>query len=170
MTPAPPARITTPVYAERLRLSWWMWLPALVVDAIVGFELLLGFAGLPAWVPFALVVPVTVAALVRLGHIRVAVTGDEFLVDDARLPAAVIADVVALDAAGKREALGVGAHPLAFVIQRPWVGPAVQVLLDDPADPTPYWVISTRHPVKLATALLAAKERALSATNDHSAG
>ena len=158
MTPAPPARITD--YAERLRLTSWMWLPALVVDAIVGFEILLGFARLPAWVPFAVVVPVTVVALVWLGRLRVAVTGDEFLVDDARLPVAVIADVVALDAAGTREALGVGAHPLAFVVQRPWIGPAVQVLLDDPADPTPYWVVSTRHPVELATALLAAKERA----------
>ena len=56
---------------------------------------------------------------------------------------------------GKREVLGVGAHPLAFVVQRPWIGGAVQVLLDDPADPTPYWVVSTRHPVELATALLA---------------
>jgi len=44
-----PARITAPAYAERLRLSWWMWLPALIVDAIVGFEILLGFARLPAW-------------------------------------------------------------------------------------------------------------------------
>jgi len=82
------------------------------------------------------------------------VTAGEFLIDDARLPLAVISDVVALDAAGKREALGVGAHPLSFVIQRPWIGPAVQILLDDPDDPTPFWVISTRHPVELATALL----------------
>ena len=160
MTPAPPARITAPAYAERLRLSWWMWLPALIVDAIVGFEILLGFARLPAWAPFAVVVPVTVVTLVWLGRVRVAVAGEEFLVDDARLPVAVVADVVALDAAGKREALGVGAHPLAFVIQRPWIGPAVQVLLDDPADPTPYWVVSTRRPVELATALLAAKDGA----------
>jgi len=78
-------------------------------------------------------------------------------VDDARLPLGVIADVVALDAAGKRELLGVGAHPMAFVVQRPWIGGAVQVLLDDPADPTPYWVVSTRHPVELATALLAGR-------------
>ena len=160
MTPAPPARITTPAFTERLRLSWWMWLPALVVDAIVGFELLLGFARLPAWVPFAVVVPATVVTLVWLGRLRVAVAGDEFLVDDARLPVAVVAGVVALDAAGKREALGVGAHPLAFVVQRPWIGPAVQVLLDDPADPTPYWVVSTRRPVELATALLTAKDGA----------
>ena len=92
-------------------------------------------------------------------------TADEFLVDDARLPLAVIADVVALDAAGKREALGRRRRTRsAFVIQRPWIGPAVQVLLDDPADPTPYWVISTRHPVELATALLAARRGRPSST------
>lgn len=160
MTPQSPTRTAAPAHFERLRLSWWMWPAVLTVDAIVGFEILIGFPDLPAWVPFAVLLPLTAAALLRAGRIRVAVTGDEFQVDDARLPVAVIADVVALDTAGKREALGVGSHPLAFVIQRPWIGPAVQVLLDDPADPTPYWVISTRRPVELATALLAAKRAA----------
>ena len=117
-----------------------------------------------------MLLPLTAAVLLRAGRIRVAVTGGEFRVDDARLPVAVIADVVALDAAGKREALGVGAHPLAFVIQRPWIGRAVQVLLDDPADPTPFWVVSTRHPVELATALLAARRRPLSAALDRPCG
>ena len=161
MTPQSPGRSTArAAFTERLRLSWWMWPAALVVDLILGFEVLLGFPALPFWVPFAVLMPLTAALLVRAGRIPVRVTDDEFRVDDARLPVAVIADVVALDAAGKREALGVGAHPLAFVIQRPWIGPAVQVLLDDPADPTPYWVISTRHPVELATALLAARDAA----------
>jgi len=95
-----------------------------------------------------------VVALSWLGRIRVAVTADEFRVDDARLPLSVISDVVALDAEGKREVLGVAAHPLAFVVQRPWVRGAVQVVLDDPADPTPFWVVSTRDPVRLATVLL----------------
>jgi hypothetical protein len=40
-----------------------------------------------------------------------------------------------------------------FVIQRPWVSQAVHVVIDDPADPTPYWVISTRRPEKLVRAL-----------------
>jgi hypothetical protein len=158
VTPRTPARITTPAYAERLRLSWWMWLPAVVVDVILAMEVLLGFPSMPAWVPFAVLIPLTVALLLWLGRLRVAVTGDEFQVDDARLPVSVITDVVALDAAGKREALGVGSHPYAFVIQRPWIGPAVQVLLGDPADPTPFWVVSTRRPVELATALLAARD------------
>jgi hypothetical protein len=154
------ARTTAPPrYRERLRLSWWSWLPALIIDAIVAIEFTLGFASIPTWLPFAIVVPLTVAGLIWMSRISVTVTDDELLIDDARLPLSVIADVVALDARGKREALGVASHPLAFVIQRPWIGPAVQVLLDDPADPTPYWLISSRHPIELATALLEASAR-----------
>jgi hypothetical protein len=157
VTPESPVRTTEPTaYTERLRLSWWSLPAALVVDLIVGLEVLLGFESIPAWLPFAVLLPVTAAALLWTSRIRVTVTAAEFQVDDARLPLSVISDVVALDTAGKREALGVGAHPLAFVIQRPWIGPAVQIVLDDPADPTPYWVISTRRPVELATALLKA--------------
>jgi hypothetical protein len=157
----PAARTTeAPHYQERLRLSWWTWLPALLVDAIVAIEFTLGFESLPIWLPFAVIIPLTVAGLIWTSRISVTVTADELLVDDARLPVSVIADIVALDAGGKREALGVGANPLAFVIQRPWIGPAVQVLLDDPADPTPYWLISTRHPIELATALAAARDAA----------
>jgi len=141
-------------YAERLGVPWWSWPPALLVGAVLAAEIWMGEDGLRAWVPFAVVLPLTVAVMLWLSRIRIAVTDSEFQVDDAHLPLTVISDVVALDADGKREALGVGAHPLAFVVQRPWIGGAVQVLLDDPADPTPYWVISTRHPVELATALL----------------
>lgn len=155
VTPESPARSTAPAaYTERLGLTPWAWLAALAVDLIVGLELLMGFSGLPAWALFAVLLPVTAALLLWFGRMRVTVTDEELLIDDCRLPLAVVSGVVALDAAGKREALGVGAHPMAFVIQRPWIGPAVQVLLDDPADPTPFWVISTRHPVELATAVL----------------
>jgi Protein of unknown function (DUF3093) len=157
VTPEPAA---STAYVERLSVPWWMWPPALLVAALLAVEVTLGFPQLPLWVPFAVLLPLTAALLWRLGRIRVAVAGGEFRVDDARLPVAVVADVIALDAAGKREALGVGAHPLAFVVQRPWVPGAVQVLLDDPADPTPYWVVSARRPVELASALLAARGQA----------
>jgi hypothetical protein len=146
----------SPVYTERLTVPWWAWPLALLTGLLLAAEVWMGAGGVRAWVPFAVVLPLTTAALIWLGRIRVAVTAEEFQVDDARLPLGVIADVVALDAQGKREALGVGAHPLAFVVQRPWVPGAVQVVLDDPADPTPFWVVSTRQPVELATALLAA--------------
>jgi hypothetical protein len=156
VTPERPVRTAAPPprYAERLRVPWWSWPPALLGGAIVALELSMGVGALPPWLPFAVLLPLTVVGMLWLGRIRIAVTPTEFLVDDARLPVGAIADVVALDANGKREILGVGAHPLAFVVQRPWIGPAVQVLLDDPADPTPYWVVSTRPPVALATELI----------------
>jgi hypothetical protein len=155
VTPEPSGRTTAaaPLYAERLGVPWWSWPPALLAAALLAAEVWMGSGGLRAWVPYAVLLPLTVALMIWLGRIRIVVTGTEFLVDDARLPVVVIADVIPLDADGKREVLGVGAHPLAFVVQRPWIGGAVQVLLDDPADPTPFWVVSTRHPVQLATAL-----------------
>jgi len=161
VTPDPAGRSTAapgpPAYTERLTVPWWAWPPALAVAGLLAAEIWLGGSGPRAWVPFAVLLPLTVVALIRLGRIRIAVTADEFRVDDARLPLSVISDVVALDAEGKREVLGVGAHPLAFVVQRPWVRGAVQVVLDDPADPTPFWVVSTRNPVALANALLDAR-------------
>ena len=148
-----------PAYTERLSVPRPAWLLVPAAVALLGAEVWLGGTGARAWVPFVVLVPGAVGVLAWLGRIRVAVTGTELRVDDARLPVSAIADVVALDAAGRREVLGVGSHPLAFVIQRPWIPGAVQVLLDDPADPTPFWVVSSRHPVELATALLAAARK-----------
>ncbi|GAA2863083.1 hypothetical protein Acy02nite_52900 [Actinoplanes cyaneus] len=158
MTPEPADR-TAHNYRERLGLPWWAWPLSLVTGAIVATELTLGVPGLPAWLPYVVLLPLSLLLILPLGRLRVAVQDGEFLVDDARLPVSVISGVVALDAAGKREALGVGAHPHSFVVQRPWIGTAVQVLLDDPADPTPFWVVSTRRPVELATTLLEVSRR-----------
>ncbi len=135
-----------------------MWPAGLTVAALLATEVWLGGFDLPDWLPYAVAFALCALMLIRLGRLRVAVEGTEFQVDDARLPVRVVADVIPLDADGKREALGVGAHPLAFVVQRPWVRGAVQVVLDDPEDPTPFWVVSTRRPVALATALLAARD------------
>jgi hypothetical protein len=68
--------------------------------------------------------------------------------------------VTVLGVAEKRILLGTAAHPYAFVVQRPWIKGAVQVHLDDPNDPTPYWVVSSRRPAALAAALLAARAAA----------
>ncbi|MDG4759370.1 DUF3093 domain-containing protein [Micromonospora sp. WMMD710] len=153
----PPVAART-AYAERLDLPWWLWLVGLVAAALLAVEIWMGGSGVRAWLPFAVLLPATAAGLWWLGRIRVAVADGELRVDDARLPVRFVADVVPLDAAGRREVLGVGADPLAFVVQRPWIGGAVQVVLDDPADPTPFWVVSTRHPVEFAEAVLAARD------------
>jgi hypothetical protein len=149
-----------PDHTERLTLPWWAWPAGLALAGLLAAELWMGASGVRAWLPFVVLIPAALAGLTWLGRIRIAVRDGELRVDDARLPVRYVADVIPLDAAGRREVLGVGADPLAFVVQRPWIGGAVQVVLDDPADPTPFWVVSTRHPVELATAVLAARDDA----------
>ena len=154
-------------YAERLWVPWWVWLLALVVASIAAAEVYLGAPGPLSWLPYAVLVPATVAGLLALGRLRVAVAGDELWVDDAHLPVRLIADVVSLDTAGRRQLLGPLAAPHAFVVQRPWIRGTVQVVLDDPADPTPYWVVSTRHPGALAAAIRAARAEAVAGAPAH---
>ncbi|MFV2084841.1 DUF3093 domain-containing protein [Micromonospora sp. LOL_021] len=158
-------------YRERLRLPWWLWLGGSALAAFLAAEVWMGTSGVRAWLPFSVLLPSTVAGLWWLGRIPIRVTSDELQVDDARLPLRYVAEVIALDGDGRRELLGVGADPLAFVIQRPWIAGAVQVVLDDPADPTPYWVVSTRDPVRLAGEVRAARQRqAAGATGDRPTG
>jgi hypothetical protein len=135
-----------------------MWLPAAAVAAVLAAEVGLGAPGVRSWLPLALLIPLALGSLWWLGRIRVAVTDTELQVDDARLPLKVVADAIPLTVEDKRLLLGQASDPLAFVIQRPWIAGAVQIMLDDPADPTPYWLISTRHPEEMAQALLIGRD------------
>ena len=149
-----PARTTaTPRFTERLGVPWWWWPLGLAVAALGAAEIGLGAPGPRGWVPFVVAMPVVAAALLWSLRLRVRVTEEEFEVDDARLPLRYVAQVVALDATGRRELLGPAGDSLAFVVARPWIGTAVQVVLDDPDAPTPYWLVSTRKPLQLAQAL-----------------
>ena len=143
----------TPRYTERLTVAWWLWLPAIALVGLLAFEVYLLGPSLGAFLPYLVLLPFATVVLWRLGRIQVAVQDDELLVDDARLPLRFVADATVLDATTKRDLLGPYAEPYAFVIQRPWIAGAVQVHLNDPADPTPYWIVSSRHPAELAAAL-----------------
>jgi hypothetical protein len=144
-------------HAERLLVPWWLWLVGLGGATLAAAEVYLGAPGLATWLPYLVLLPLTALGLWWAGRVRVAVRDGVLHVDDAHLPVRYVAEVGVLDAAGKREALGPRADPLAFVVQRPWIPGAVLVILDDPADPTPYWVVSARHPERLARAVLAAR-------------
>jgi Protein of unknown function (DUF3093) len=158
LRPAP--RSAAPAYRERLTVPWWWWPIGVAVAVALAAEVYLGAPGQPLWLPYVVLIPLVLAILAWLGRIRVRVAGDELLLDDARLPVRFIERVGVLDANAKRDALGVHADPLAFVVQRPWIREAVLVVLDDPADPTPYWVVSSRRPRELVEALRAARDAA----------
>ena len=138
-------------------MSWWLWPLTLAAAAVLATELGIGAPALRHPVTYIAAGGLAVAGLLALGRIRIRVQdeadGPVLRVDDTRLPLAVIAAVHPLGADQRRDLLGRDADPLAFVIQRPWIPGGVRIDLDDPADPTPYWFVSSRHPQRLAAAL-----------------
>ncbi|MGV9482476.1 DUF3093 family protein, partial [Gordonia aichiensis] len=64
-----------------------------------------------------------------------------------------VARAAAVAPTAKSAALGRQLDPAAYVQHRAWIGPMALLVLDDPDDPTPYWLISTRRPDRVLAAL-----------------
>lgn len=147
------APTTTSGYRERWTVPWWGWLGATALATLLAAEIHLGQAGLRSWLPYVVLIPLAVVAVAAVSRITVVVTGEELHVDDAHVPRRFLLAAETLDGEGRRDALGPELDPVAFVVHRPWVRGMVRVYLDDPADPTPYWVFSSRRPEALLEAL-----------------
>ncbi|MCD0443831.1 DUF3093 domain-containing protein [Glycomyces sp. A-F 0318] len=151
-------------YAERMSLPAGGWLAVLATAVIAAALSNLG--DMRWWrVAASLVILVApVAAAWWMGRLPVRVVetdGEVWLhVDDARLPMSAVAEVEVLEPVAYSDALGVALHPLTFVVQRPWINRGVRIVLDDPEDPTPSWVVASRRPERLRAALAPALEGA----------
>ncbi|HKS47589.1 MAG TPA: DUF3093 domain-containing protein [Amycolatopsis sp.] len=151
--PGAAANGTSKRYSERLYLPWWNWPLPLIGAALMAATIHLGYPGLRAWLPYAVLLPLMAALLVQLGRAKVEVADGELRVGKAHLPLRFVGSVEVIGKDRKRKALGPELDPAAFMLHRGWVGPALRVRLTDPEDPTPYWVFSTRKPEELAELL-----------------
>ncbi|GAA3531409.1 DUF3093 domain-containing protein [Amycolatopsis ultiminotia] len=143
-------------HSERLYVPWWGWLLPMLGAILLGIEIHLGYPAVPVWIPLPVAVVVMAALLLSLGRSRVRVTGGtepELWAGEAHLPLRFAGEIEILTGDDKRRALGRDGDPAAFVLHRGWVGPAVRIRLTDPADPTPYWLFSTRKPHRVAELL-----------------
>lgn len=140
-------------------MPWWWWPLGFGLAALIAAEVNMGVRSLPTWLPYAVMLTVAVGVLLWLGRSEVRVVQDgadgevELWSGEAHLPVAIITRSAEVPASAKSAALGRQLDPAAFVHHRGWVGPMVLVVLQDPDDPTPYWLISTRHPDRLLAAL-----------------
>lgn len=139
-------------YAERLTvpLAWWLigTFFLLTFWLAMGFYLgwwqgLLGTAvlfGLTAWV------------LVGYGSSSVVVDADGVQAGPSRVEWEWVTAVRALDAAETRDRQRSKADARAYLLLRSYLKRSIEVTIDDPADPHPYWLVSCRHPDELAEA------------------
>ncbi|MGW3472743.1 DUF3093 domain-containing protein [Saccharopolyspora sp. NPDC000995] len=142
-----------PVFRERLYASWWTWPLPVIGAAIMAATVHMGYPGVRAWLPYVVLITLAIAIPIWLGRIKVEVTGGELWVGDAHLPLRFIDEVEVITPAEQRQALGPDLDPAAFMVHRSWIRTSVRIWLNDPDDPTPYWVVSTRRPEELIAAL-----------------
>ncbi|MBZ4018851.1 DUF3093 domain-containing protein [Streptomyces purpurogeneiscleroticus] len=141
-------------YEERLTAprSWWVIAVAVGVACAL---MLLPLGTLPML--GGLVGGAALAAVLvsSYGSARIRVVAGSLIAGDAKIPAAALGEVQVLDAAEARAWRTYKADTRAFMLMRSYIPTAVRVEVADPADPTPYVYLSTRHPEELSAALAA---------------
>jgi hypothetical protein len=145
--------VSAATYRERLfaPLMWWLIACAMVASLGIAYAV-----ATPGWVALTVTaLGISVAALVlgAYGSALVAVGADGVRAGRAVLPMDACGAVTALSESAFRHLRGPGADARAYLLLRPYVKTAVRIDVADIADPTPYWLVCTRHPERLESAI-----------------
>ena len=89
--------------------------------------------------------------------IRLELEDGELRVGRAVLELAYVSAVAGLDPEATAERSGPKADVRAHLVLRPYARSSIELTLNDPADPVPYWLVSTRRPAALAQAVQTAR-------------
>ena len=141
-------------YAERLAVPLRWWVQGTMLVASLWLAVVVALPGALAWsisaVALALVVGPAAGLRLRPGDGRRRRAPRRPRPDRRRAPRRGDRRSTRTRPAGWP---GVDADARAYLLLRPYLKRAVRVEITDPADPTPYWLVSTRHPDRLAEAV-----------------
>jgi hypothetical protein len=84
---------------------------------------------------------------------RIQVSTKELRVGNVTVPRSLIGEPEAISKSEIFSERGPNLNPAAYKVFQGTVKTAVKIPIDDPQDPTPYWLVSTRNPVKLVEVL-----------------
>lgn len=140
-------------YRERLLPSWWLWL----IVAGLSVSMAAAYGG-PFHATVGWATGLSTAALLTVGLLAwspvIEVGGGQLVAGRAHIEIGFIGDVDELDQTHAAATRGRDADTRAWMLLRGWIPTALRVDITDPADPTPYWYLSTRHPHRLASAIV----------------
>jgi hypothetical protein len=149
---------TPPDYRERLGVPLRWWVQGTMLVASLWLAVVVALPGLVAWVVTAVAMALLVLGFLSYGNARIVVRDGVFRAGRAHIAASHLGAAVPLDPEATRRVAGREADARAYLLLRPYLKRAVRVAITDPADPAPYWLVSTRHPEDLARALTALNE------------
>lgn len=144
---------SSPRHVERLTASGLWWAMVALIALCVGWLLLVATSPTIAAVVAGVTLVLLGAGLWRYGSIVVTGEPGAFRAGEAHLETPHLGAVESLDPAAWRAALDRAGIDRAFLLTRPWIDRGVRVEVVDPADPTPYWLVSSRRPDALARAV-----------------
>ena len=144
---------TVDSYSERLTvpLRWWVQATMLLATLWLAFVV-----AMPLWAASTAagaLLLVVYALFVWIGSARLVLDDGVLHAGTAHIDVEHLGAPEPLDREETRRVHGVDADARAFLLTRPYLHRSVRVPLHDPTDPTPYWLLSTRHPERLAAAL-----------------
>lgn len=147
------------LYSERQWVPWYFWFMAAFVVAIttatVSLNRTIWWAIIPAVVLSAIAIWVMVSWSGTVLRVEKDADGTHWLmVKDAQLPHDVVQRSMVVPKSARRNALGPQFDPAAFLVTHGWIDEHVMLVLDDPEDPTPYWLIAAKKPQQVLDAFL----------------
>jgi len=153
------------VYHERLWVPVsWVLLGLLVTvllsaELAAGVEILIAGTGLASYgvllgtSVYVVIIGVFAMLMLNWSRPQVEITGSQLTAARASLPLSAAGEVTALDYRQTRALRGPRADPSAFILIRPYLREAVYIEVTDRSLGTPYWLLATRHPDRLAAAI-----------------
>ncbi|MBM7504955.1 DUF3093 domain-containing protein [Agromyces aurantiacus] len=140
-----------PEYRERLWPTPWIYVSSLLL--IPASILVLAPVSLPAGIVTGIVLYAALVGSLTLTAPVIEVSGGRFRAGRAEVPLEVTGTAVAALGDAARIERGTGLDARAFLVIRGWIRDVVRVPIEDPADPAPYWLVSTRRADELAAAI-----------------
>lgn len=139
------------LYRERLWPAWWVFLAtALVIPAsLLVFLPISQVAGIAVAIVLDGAIVVTLLATTPV----IEVTDGMLRVGRARIERSFVGAVTAHTGADAVAERGTRLDARAWLALRGWIPGVVRIEIVDEADPTPYWLVSTRRPEELAAVL-----------------
>jgi hypothetical protein len=147
---------TSVLYDERLYVPLRWWVQATMFLASIWLAFIVALPSAVAWAATGSLTALVVALFLGYGAARVRVESGVLHAGRARIPVSLLANPLPLDKEQTRLLAGRDANAHAYFLLRPYLKRAVRVEVTDPADPAPYWLVSTRRPDELAGALASA--------------
>lgn len=160
MSSPSPQSATSPAtanYTEKLWPNFWGWVIVVGLSA-AGILIFIPISPQAGYIAFFVLLLGQTALLVASTP-TISVTPETLRVGRAQIEREFVGKVSIYHGDEATAQRGIKLNGLAYLCIRGWIKPVVKIEITDPADRTPYWLASSRHPEYLAAALGGAVRR-----------